>query len=839
MEGLIKYWSVSADDLLKQVRSTTDGLTNEEAKHRLDTYGPNLISPKKGYNFSRLLWAQFKNPIILILVFAAVVSFFLHDTSTSIIVLSIILISGLLGFWQEYKAMNAVQKLTSLVLVKATLSIDGNSQETSVKEVVPDDIVILKAGDLLPGDSLILESKDLFVNEAALTGETFPVEKSAGVLDAAVALNQRTNTLFLGTHIVSGSGKAVVVHTGLSTEFGKVARELVLRPPATEFEVGVRKFGYLLLEVTLTLVITIFAINVFFNRPILDSFLFSLALAVGLTPQLLPAIISVNLARGASHMASSKVIVKRLSSIENFGSMNVLCLDKTGTLTEGKVHLHSALDIEGHENEKVRLHAYINASYETGYANPIDDAIRSQRQFDITKYKKLDEIPYDFIRKRISVLISRDNSQLMITKGALPNILAICSSGESPGGEIIKLDLIRPQIEQHFEKLSEQGFRTLGIAYRLFESVASINNDSETDMTFLGILVFFDPPKEGIIETLADLKQLGISLKVITGDNKLVATSICSQVKISTEGVLTGSELHETSNEAMLHQVNVTNVFAEVEPNQKEQIILALRKTGNVVGFLGDGINDASALHAADVGISVDSGMAVAKEAADIVLMAKDLKVLVQGVQEGRRTFANTIKYVFMAASANFGNMFSVAGISLLLPFLPLLPKQILLTNLLTDFPEMTIATDTVDKEFVQKPRRWDIKFIRNFMITFGILSSLFDFLTFSLLLLVFHADMDLFRTGWFVESVVSAALIVLIIRSRRSFLKSRPSSYLIITTLCVAVATVIIPFTPLGKIFGFVPLPPIFLLLVMVIIGVYMMLAEITKKIFYSHVAF
>ena len=358
-------------------------------------------------------------------------------------------------------------------------------------------------------------------------------------------------------------------------------------------------------------------------------------------------------------------------------------------------------------------------------------------------------------------------------------------------------------------------------------------------MTFLGILVLYDPPKEGIIETLADLRQLGISLKVITGDNKLVATSICSQVKISTEGVLTGSELHETSNEAMLHQVNVTNVFAEVEPNQKEQIILALRKTGNVVGFLGDGINDASALHAADVGISVDSGMAVAKEAADIVLMAKDLKVLVQGVQEGRRTFANTIKYVFMAASANFGNMFSVAGISLLLPFLPLLPKQILLTNLLTDFPEMTIATDTVDKEFVQKPRRWDIKFIRNFMITFGILSSLFDFLTFSLLLLVFHADMDLFRTGWFVESVVSAALIVLIIRSRRSFFKSRPSSYLIITTLCVAVATVIIPFTPLGKIFGFVPLPPIFLLLVMMIIAVYMMLAEITKKIFYSHVAF
>ncbi len=839
MEGLIKYWSVSVDDLLKQVRSTTDGLTSEEAKHRLDTYGPNLISPKNSFNFLQLLWAQFKNPIILILVFAAVVSFFLHDTSTSIIVLSIIVISGLLGFWQEYKAMNAVQKLTSLVQVKATLSRDGSLQEIPIEEVVPGDIVTLRAGDLLPGDSIILESKDLFVNEAALTGETFPVEKNAGVLDAAVPLNQRTNSLFLGTHVISGSGKALMIHTGSSTEFGKVARELVLRPPATEFEVGVRKFGYLLLEVTLTLVITIFAINVFFNRPILDSFMFSLALAVGLTPQILPAIISVNLARGSSHMASSKVIVKRLSSIENFGSMNVLCLDKTGTLTEGKVHLHSTLDIEGRESEKVRLYAYINASFETGYTNPIDDAIRSQRQFDITYYNKLDEIPYDFVRKRISILVEKDNSRIMITKGALPSILAICSTGESPGGEIIKLDLIKPQIERYFEKLSQQGFRTLGLAYRIINSAALINNDSETDMTFLGILVFFDPPKEGIIETLADLKQLGISLKVITGDNKLVATSVCSQVKISTEGVLTGIELNETSNEAMLHQVNVTNVFAEVEPNQKEQIILALRKTGNVVGFLGDGINDASALHAADVGISVDSGVAVAKEAADIVLMAKDLKVLVQGVQEGRRTFANTIKYVFMAASANFGNMFSVAGISLLLPFLPLLPKQILLTNLLTDFPEMTIATDTVDKEFVQKPRRWDIKFIRNFMITFGVLSSIFDFLTFSLLLLVFHADMDLFRTGWFVESVVSAALIVLVIRSRRSFFKSRPSSYLIVTTLCVAAATIVIPFTPLGKIFGFVPIPPIFLLLVIVIIAVYMMLAEITKKMFYSRIAF
>jgi Mg2+-importing ATPase len=839
MKNLVPFWSIPAGELLEHLQTTVLGLSSEEAQRRSAKYGSNLLRPKKKSDVPTLLFSQFKSPIILTLLFAVGLSFFLREITNAAIIVAIVFLSGLLGFWQEYRATSAVQKLVALVQVKVTLLRDGNLREIPIEEVVPGDIATLKAGDVLPGDCLILESRDLFIDEAVLTGETYPVEKSDGVLATTTPFNQRTNTLFMGTHVVSGSGKVVVVHTGISTEFGKVTKRLVLRPPETEFEHGIRRFGYLLMEVTLFLVIAIFAINVYLARPILQSFLFSLALAVGLTPQLLPAIISVNLAQGARRMAQSKVIVKRLASIENFGSMNMLCLDKTGTLTEGMVRLHSTLDIEGKESEKALLYAYLNALYETGYANPIDEAIRTHRQLDVTSCQKLDEVPYDFIRKRISILVSTGNRHLMLTKGSLPNILAVCSSAETPEGEVVSLSPVQPQIERRFEELSREGFRTLGVAYRDVSPSIFITKDSETDLTFLGLLVFFDPPKAGIVETLKYLKQLGISLKVITGDNELVATSISEQVGLSTVRVLTGKDLHEMSDEALLQQVYNADVFAEVEPNDKERIILALKKTGNVVGYMGDGINDASALHTADVGISVDGAVDVAKEAADIVLMEKDLAVLVQGVQEGRRTFANTLKYVFMATSANFGNMFSVAGASLFLPFLPLLPRQILLTNLLTDLPEMTIATDSVDKELVEKPRRWNMGFIRNFMMTFGVLSSVFDYLTFIVLLFVFHVAVDVFRTGWFVESVVSAALVVLITRSRRPFFRSRPSRYLMVTTLAVSAATLVIPFTPLGKIFGFTPLPPLFLLLMGIIVVLYIVTAEVAKKVFYRRVTF
>ncbi len=725
------FWSVPASELLLQLRSTPEGLSGEEALQRLARYGANLLKPGKKSDPFTLLVSQFKSPIILILLFATGMSFFLHDPVDASIILAIVLASGLLGFWQERGAANAVARLLAIVQIKAMAIRDKSPVEIPVERIVPGDVVVLNAGDVIPGDCLILDSRDLFIDEATLTGETYPVDKSDAAVAAETPLAKRTNALWMGTHVISGSGKAIVVLTGKETEFGKVSDRLTLRPQETEFERGVRRFGYFLMEVTLLLVIAIFAANVYLARPVLDSFLFSLALAVGLTPQLLPAIISINLAHGAKRMANEKVIVKRLASIENFGSMNILCSDKTGTLTEGTVRLHSAVDVEGVPSEKVLFHAYLNAFYETGFTNPIDEAIRTHRSFDLAGYEKRDEIPYDFLRKRLSILVSHDGAGLMVTKGTVPGVLAVCSSAEVTGEAVVDIATVREQISHRFEEFSGNGFRTLGIACREAATDAPLGKDSEAGMTFMGFLVLFDPPKPGIVETIDRLKGLGVSLKMITGDNSLVASHVLKEVGFPEPRILTGPRLRETSDEALLGQVTDVDVFAEVEPNQKERIILALKKAGNVVGYMGDGINDASALHAADVGISVESAVDVAKEAADIVLLEKDLGVLVQGVREGRTTFANTLKYVFMATSANFGNMFSMAGASLFLPFLPLLPKQILLTNLMTDFPEMTIATDDVDSEMVARPRRWDIGAIRKFMLTFGILSSVFDYLTF------------------------------------------------------------------------------------------------------------
>jgi Mg2+-importing ATPase len=835
----LAFWSISAAEMLKSLESAQQGLTQDEAKNRLALYGANRLKPQKRSDTLTLLVSQFKSPIILILFCAIGLSFFLHDPVDAFIILAIVLISGLLGFWQEHGAANAVEKLLSIVRIKATVRRDGSAVEIPVEEIVPGDIVILNAGDIVPGDGLIQESNDLFIDEAMLTGETFPVEKTAAVLAPETQLGQRTNALWMGTHVVSGSATALIVRTGRDTEFGKVSERLKLRPPETEFEHGIRRFGFFLMEVTLILVVAIFAINVYLARPVLESFLFSLALAVGLTPQLLPAIISINLSHGAKRMAQNKVIVKRLSSIENFGSMNVICSDKTGTLTEGTVQLQSALDVNGAPGDKVLLHAYINAFYETGFTNPIDEAIRNLRKFDLSGYRKQDEIPYDFLRKRLSILVSYADTNLMVTKGALLNVLAVCTTVETGDGTIVDIATMQDRIQQHFEEFSHKGFRTLGVAYRNMGTQSRINKDHEAGLTFSGFLVLFDPPKPNIIATITNLKNLGVALKIITGDNRLVAANVSQQMGLQNTKILTGPELSHLSDAALLKKVGSVDVFAEIEPNQKERIIIALKKAGNVVGYMGDGINDASAIHAADVGISVDSAVDVAKDAADIVLLEKDLGVLVQGVREGRATFANTLKYVFMATSANFGNMFSMAGISLLLPFLPLLPKQILLTNLMTDFPEMTIATDSVDKEMIDYPRRWDIKAIRKFMITFGIVSSVFDFLTFGVLLLVLHATRVQFRTGWFVESVVSAALIVLVIRSRSPFFRSRPGKYLLMTTLSIVALTLILPFTPLAGLFGFSPLPVPFLLLIGCIILFYIITAEIVKKIFYKNVKF
>jgi P-type Mg2+ transporter len=833
------FWSVPVTELLGSFNSTTTGLTSEDAKKRLIQYGSNRLKPQKRSDVFTLLIGQFKSPIILILLFATGLSLFLHNIVDASIILAIVLISGLLGFWQEHGASDAVAKLLAIVQIKTAVLRDGGQQDIHIEDVVPGDIVVLSAGDIVPGDCLLLESKDLFVDEAMLTGETFPVEKVVAVLEADTALSKRINSVWMGTHIVSGSAKALVTLTGKNTEFGKVSERLKLKPPETEFERGIRRFGYFLGEVTLFLVVIIFAINVYLHRPVLESFLFSLALAVGLTPQLLPAIISINLAHGAKKMAQKKVIVKRLASIENFGSMNVICSDKTGTLTEGTVQVESALDVNGEANDKVFLFAYINAFYETGFTNPIDQAILNYHKIDLSDYRKQDEIPYDFLRKRLSIAVIKGDNHFIVTKGALTNILEVCSSAETREGTIVGLGSEKEKIQKHFEEFSNNGFRTLGIAYKNMPADTPINKSDEKEMIFLGFLTLFDPPKANIIDTIAKLKTLGVSLKIITGDNHLVAASISKKMGLVDNKIISGPELRQMSDAALLRSVGSVDVFAEIEPNQKERIIIAMRKAGNVVGYMGDGINDASALHAADVGISVDTAADVAKDAADIVLLEKDLAVLVEGVREGRTTFANTLKYVFMATSANFGNMFSMAGVSLFIPFLPLLPKQILLTNLMTDFPEMTIATDNVDGQMIDYPRRWDIKAIRKFMITFGLVSSFFDYLTFGLLLLILHANEGQFRTGWFLESVISASMIVLVIRSRKPFFRSRPGKYLLIATLSIATITLILPFTPLGNIFGFTPLPLSTYLFLMLIVAVYILAAEITKRIFYKKVKF
>ncbi|HYJ88014.1 MAG TPA: magnesium-translocating P-type ATPase [Pyrinomonadaceae bacterium] len=829
-----EFWSLPPDRLMKQLGTGPVGLTNAEARRRLQIYGPNRLRRSRSTDVATLLLAQFKSPLILILLGAVILSFFLREPVDATIIIAIILLSGVLGFWQEKRAADAVKNLLAIVRIEVRVIRDGAERDVPAEDVVPGDLCVLNAGDIIPGDAVVLESKDLFVQEAALTGESFPAEKAMGIVAREASLMKRANALFMGTHVVSGNARALIVLTGASTEFGKVSERLRMKPAETEFEHGVRRFGYLLTEVTLILVVVIFGITVYLQRPVIDSFLFALAIAVGIIPELLPAIISINLAVGAEHMARRNVIVKQLAAIENLGSMNVLCADKTGTLTEGTVKLHSSLDAAGKASEKGLFYAYLNSFYETGFTNPIDQAIRTHGKFDLTGYKKVDEVPYDFVRKRLSILVEKDGAHLMITKGAVSNVLDVCTSVESPSGSS-DLAEMRRGIEQQFQSLSNDGFRALGLAYKRFGERSRIDKNQEVGMTFLALLVFFDPPKAGVVEAVVDLRKLGVALKVVTGDNVHVATSVTRNVLGYEPKALTGQEVHLLSDEALRARAPAIDVFAEIEPNQKERIILALKKCGNTVGFLGDGINDASALHSADVGISVNSAVDVAKEAATIVLLEKDLNVLAAGVREGRKTFANTLKYIYMTTSANFGNMFSMAGAALFLPFLPLLPKQILLNNFLTDFPAMAISTDSVDAELVERPRPWDIRFIRKFMIVFGVVSSLFDFLTFAALVFVLKATPEEFQTGWFVESVMTEVLIILVMRTWNPFYKSLPSRPLLMAMILVLVVTLALPYSPLSGILGLTPLPITSLLLLGLITVVYALASEVTKKFFHA----
>jgi Mg2+-importing ATPase len=833
-ENLEYFWNLTPDNLIKILETTFEGLTNDQAERRRSTYGLNVIKPKRKTDILTLLVSQFKNPIIILLFISVILSMFFGDILDALIIFFILLLSSFLGFWQEKKATDVVARLLSLIQPKVSILRENKIVEISYENLIPGDIIMLSAGKMIPADCLIIESKDLFVNEAALTGESFASEKSSIVLPKDTKLKDRQNVLFFGTNVVSGNAKAIIVKTGKNTEFGKISERLKLRAPETDFERGVRRFGYLLIQITTFFLIVIFLINLLFNRPLVDSFLFALALAIGLTPQLLPAIISLTLSKGANRMLKLKVLVKRLNSIENFGSMNVLCSDKTGTLTEGKISLNSFIDLNREEDKNIFLFAYLNAYFQTGYYNPIDEAIVEYQKMDISNYTKLDEIPYDFVRKRLSILVKDKNSAYFITKGALNNVLEVCSHIKLSDNEIIKIEEKENQILDIFENLSSNGFRVLGIAYREYKDKNFIFKEDENDLIFLGFLSFYNPPKPKVKETLEELSNLGINVKVITGDNKLVAISLFRQLGRGEVKILTGPEIRLMTDEALMNQINNVDIYAEVEPNQKERLIIALRKSGNVVGYIGDGINDATALHAADVSISVEEAVDVAKEAADIVLLEKDLNVILQGVKEGRKTFSNTLKYILITTSANFGNMFSMAGASLFLPFLPILPKQILLMNFITDIPALNIASDNVDVEEIKYPRKWNIKFIRKFMITFGLVSSIFDVLTFLILIFLLNSTEIQLRTAWFLESSITELLILVIIRTRRIFYKSRPSKLLIYSIIIVLGLLFIFPYTPLNEIFGFIPLPISFILMIIGISIAYLLINEISKKIFY-----
>lgn len=833
------YWARSAKDLLTDLKSGEQGLSEDEALSRTRIYGPNSLQEKSGSSAPLVFLGQFKSPITLILIAAAVLSFLLRDRTDAIIILFIVLVSSCLGFWQEYSASNAVARLLKLVQVTVNVIRSGRETDLPAASVVPGDVVVLSAGDIIPADCIILNSQDLFVDEAAFTGESYPVEKQAGILEEDTPVSKRSNMLFMGSHVISGKASVLVVSTGMDTEFGKISDRLQHNAPETEFETGIKKFGYMLMQITFVLILVIFAFNVFLHKPLLDSFLFSLALAVGLTPQLLPVIITVNLSSGARKMADQQVIVKRLSAIENFGSMNMLCSDKTGTITQGKVKLYKAFGYNEMESDLVNRYAVLNAYLQKGFKNPIDEAIiEALKTEDIRFPQVLDEIPYDFIRKRLSIVIAQDGKTIVITKGAFQEVLAICNQVQTDHNSTGPLsEDMKTNLSALYEKYSREGYRTLGLSYRNVDK-GTVTKSEENNMIFLGFVTFYDPPKASAVSAIADLDKLGVKLKIITGDNALVAESLAKQIGIANPVVVSGASLRQLSSEALAAQALQADIFAEVEPNQKEQIILALKKSRHVVGFMGDGINDAAALHAADVGISVDTAVDVAKEAADLVLMDQDLEVLANGIREGRRTFANTMKYIFMATSANFGNMFSMAGASLILPFLPLLPKQILLTNLLTDVPETTIATDNVDEEYIKAPHRIDIGFIKKFMLVFGLLSSLFDYCTFGLLILLLEANEQQFQTGWFLESVVSAALIVLVMRTRLPFFKSRPGKALLLSNLLVILFVLVLPVTPLSGMFGFVALPIRFYLYMALIVAAYVFTADYVKRWFYKRLA-
>ena len=819
-----EYWSIDAPEVAARLGVGSRGLTSKEADARRREFGPNTLGERESLSRLHVLQNQLRSPLLLLLIFASLASMMTGELLDAGIVMLIVVVSAGIGYSREYTAGKAVAALRARVKTQARVIRDGQIVSISADNIVPGDLFLLSAGSLVPADGAILEATDCYASEAVLTGESLPVWKKPGLTRAQARLAERTNCVFQGTNIRSGTARCVAVETGVRTQFGSIAHRLRLRPPETEFDRGIRHFGYALTIAMLIIVLAVFAVHAMRGRPPMETLLFSIALAVGLSPELLPAILAVNLASGAKMMADKGVLVRRLSAIENLGSMDVLCMDKTGTLTEGVVRVEGAYSAAGVPSDEVLRLAAINAELETGLANPLDDAILESMRPSLVNMRKTGEVPFDFMRKRVSVIVEDPAGATLITKGAFHHVVEVCALTPAQ----------RQSLEAAYQDWSRRGIRTIAVARRQMEPKGAYDRNDEHDLSFSGFVTFLDRPKEGVSRAIRDLALSGVSVKLITGDTKLVAQHIAGLVGMQADRVLTGAELDLLHDEALWRAAENTDLFAEVDPNQKERIILSLKKTGHVVGFLGDGVNDAPAMHASDTSISVEHAVDVAREAADFVLLESDLDIIRRGIQEGRRTFANTLKYVLTTTSANLGNMVSMAAASLFLPFLPLLAGQILLNNFISDLPAFGIAADNVDPEFVARPRRWNMESIGWFMVDFGVLSSVFDFLTFATLLVVFNATPEIFRTGWFVESLLTELAIALVVRTRRPFYRSRPGAVLLITTVILIAVTFWIPYLPFAAVVGFVPVPGLLLATIAGITLMYVTAAEATKQWFY-----
>lgn len=831
------YIGCTQDVLFEKFKTSQRGITEEDAKNRLEEYGYNEPAKKKKRSILFQIFSKFYNPLVIVLLIIAGFSIFFGEKVSAILVILMALMSVFLSFIQEYRAGREVERLSEMVRATATVYRNGRSKELKIREIVPGDIVDLFAGDMVPADLRIISCKDLFVNQAPLTGESFPVEKtSEPIKPKNGSPTELTNIAFMGSTVVSGTALGVVVKTGLATQFGELSRRLATIVVESGFDKGIHKFTWLMIRAMLILVLIIFAINIFFKKgDVIQAFLFSLSVAVGLTPEMLPIIVTLNLSKGAIAMSKKKVIVKRLSAIQNFGAMDVLCTDKTGTLTLDKIVLEKHCDIVKKEDEDVLRFAFINSFYQTGLKNILDRAILRHEKLLVKLYKKIDEIPFDFSRKMMSVIVEVNGKHRIITKGAPEEIFKRCTRYELDGNILDMEPMILTDLKIECDDLSADGFRVLAIAYKDFEKTKErYSKDDEQDLILKGYVAFLDPPKPTAKKTIESLKRLGIEFKVLTGDNDLVTKKICSDIGLDAKGIITGEQVEKRSNIELKELVKTTSIFARLSPLQKERIIHALHESGHIVGYLGDGINDAPALKAADVGISVNNAVDIAKESADIILLKKSLMVLRDGVIEGRKTFGNILKYIKMGSSSNFGNMLSMTGASIFLPFLPMLPIQILLNNFLYDLSQVAIPTDSVDQEYLLKARPWNVEYIKKFMVILGPISSIFDFVTFGILLFIFRATESFFHTGWFLESLCTQTLVIHVIRTGKiPFIESKPSKFLIFTSIYIVTIGLVIPFTPLGKYFGFVQPPFTYFIVLIGILVIYLFMVQSVKRWF------